>query len=297
MKSYKALLIIIFLIFANPKISTAQEKLNVVTTFSILEDMTQNIAGDKINLKNLVPPNSDAHAYEPTPKDVIDLQKADILIINGLGFETWVDRLIKASGFKGNLIVASKGVVPLTISKKGAATNSKQIDPHAWQDIKNGELYVTNIRDGLIESDNKNADAYNKNANEYLSQLKHLDSWTKNEINKLPPENRKVITPHDALEYFGHAYGIEFIAPLGISTESEVSAAGIAKLLDQVRAEKVHTVFLENISDSRLAKQLERDGGVHIGGTLYSDALSPPDGPAATYIKMFENNVSNITRE
>ena len=273
---------LIILISILPTLAHAAEKPKIVASFSIIGDMAHEIAGDNIELKTLVGANGDAHEYEPTPTDVKVIASADLLLINGLKFEGWIERLIKSANYKGKVIVVSNG--------------SKLIenDPHAWQDLNNGKTYVENIKNALVEIDKSNADKYQKNATAYNTKLTELDSWVKSEISKISSEKRSVITTHDAFQYFAEAYGINFISALGISTSSQASAKDIAKLIEQIRNKKVTALFLENISDSRLIKQLEKDTGAHIGGTLYSDSLSASDEPAASYIEMFKHNVQEF---
>jgi len=279
--------ILAFLLLALLPAAAHAEKLKVVASFSILGDMAHEVAGDNVELKTLVGPNSDTHVYEPTPADAKAIASADLVIVNGLGFEGWLSRLIQSSGYKGPVVVATSGVKPLTFEGDGQ-------DPHAWQSIANGKIYVANILGALVKADNKHADQYRANAVRYLKQLDALEAWVRQEISAVPENSRSVITSHDAFDYFAAAYGVKFIAPLGISTDSEASAADIARLIDQIRAQKIRAVFMENIADTRLIRQLENDGGAYVGGTLYSDALSTPDGPAASYIEMFKHNVKQL---
>ncbi len=265
------------------------EKLKVVASFSILGDMVHQIAGDNIELKTLVGPDGDAHVYEPSPADAKAIAAADLVVVNGLGFEGWLSRLIESSGYKGPVVIASSGVGALAFKGDGMAQ-----DPHAWQSLANGRIYVANIRDALMKADGAHAAQYRDNAARYLRQLAELEEWVGHEIAKVPEAQRQVITSHDAFQYFAVAYGVHFIAPLGISTDSEASAADIARLIDQIRAQKIRAVFMENITDTRLIRQLESDGGAYVGGTLYSDALSRADGPAATYLAMFRHNVTQL---
>ena len=263
-------------------LSAQAAPLKVVASFSILGDMTQRVAGDKAEVITLVGPGSDAHAFEPTPSSVKTVAHADLFIINGLGFEPWAERLSQAAGYKGITVVASKNIIPLAN------------DPHAWQNIANGKTYAANIRDALIAADGAHAAEYTQNAARYIAEMETLDRWVKQQFSAVPPQKRRVITTHDAFGYFGKAYGVEFIAPLGLSTDSQPSAAVMAKLIDQIRAQQVHALFIENISDPRLMQQLERDAKAHIGGELYSDALSDANGPAPTYLAMFKHNVTQL---
>jgi zinc/manganese transport system substrate-binding protein len=294
----------------------AADKVKAVATFSILGDMVREVGGDRVEVATLVGPNGDAHVFTPTPADAKTLAGAQILFVNGLGFEGWMERLEKSSGFKGKTVVASEGVKPLTMHEEeghhhGDAAGEHEhdehakdehgddehevTDPHAWQNLANGKLYVANIRDGLIAADPEGRGVYEANAARYLEAIAKEEEAVKQAIGSLPPERRKIITSHDAFGYFGKAYGLEIIAPEGVSTESEASAQDVAKIIRQIREEKIPAVFLENVTDHRLLDQIARETGAKIGGTLYSDALSGPDGPAATYLDMFRHNVGTLT--
>jgi len=273
----------------------AADKLKAVASFSILADMVRNVGGDRVDVTALVDPDGDAHVYEPTPADARNVAAAKILFVNGLGFEGWMDRLEKSSGFKGKLVVASKGVQPRQMVEAEGGKTEEITDPHAWQSLANGKLYVANIRDGLIAVDPDGKATYAANAAKYLGQITAEETAVQEALGKLPAERRKIITSHDAFGYFGAAYGLAVIAPEGVSTESEASAQDVAKIIRQIKAEKVPAVFMENIADHRLLDQISRETGAKIGGILYTDALSPPDGPADTYLDMFRHNVETLT--
>ena len=262
----------------------------VVATFTVLADMVRQVGGDRVQVTSLVGPDGDAHVYQPTPADARAVASADLLVVNGLGMEGWMDRLSKAAEYKGPAVVASKGVKTRQMIEDGRT----ETDPHAWQDLANGRIYVANIAAGLAKADPANAALYAASAERYSRELAELDSWVRNEIGAVPPKKRKVITSHDAFGYFGKAYGVTFLAPEGISTESEVSAKDLAKLVRQVKQTRIKAIFMENMSDPRLVEQLAREAGAAIGGTLYVDALSRPDGPAATYVAMFRHNVPQL---
>lgn len=266
--------------------SVHAEKITVVASFSILGDMVHEVAGDKVILKTLVGPGSDAHVYEPTPADAKIIAGANLLIINGLGFEGWLNRLVSSSGYKGTLAVASNDITVLTTS---AGT-----DPHAWQDLSNGKHYVINILHALCNADPNNAATYTANAAAYIRKLTKLDQWVRSEITRVPEKKRRAILPHDALHYFADAYGITFIAPLGFSTAGDATAQSIARLIDVIRAQNAHVVFTENMGDPRLMQQLIHDAGAIAGGTLYSDSLSEAGGEAASYIALFQHNTTAL---
>ncbi|AMC13370.1 metal ABC transporter substrate-binding protein [Liberibacter crescens] len=272
----------------------ARGKLKVIATFSVLGDMVKHVAYNDIDLKVLVGPNGDTHEYQPTPTDAKDIAKADLVIMNGAKLEGWLDRLIQSSGYKGPVVEATKGISLLTSQEEGQKAGAP--DPHAWQNAANGKIYVTNIRDALIAADRAHASDYRKNAETYIKQIDAIDAWIKESIATVPEKKRIAIISHDALQYFGVAYKLKFLAAQGISTESQPSAANMAKLIKQIRKKKITAVFLENMTDSRLVKQLEKDAGAHIGGTLYTDALSDPKGPAPTYLDMFKHNVPELLK-
>jgi zinc/manganese transport system substrate-binding protein len=265
----------------------AAERLNVVASFSILGDFVRQIGGDSVNLTVLVGANSDVHVYTPTPADAKTVADARLLVINGLGLEGWLPRLLQSSGSKAQTVVATAGIVPLKLGSDA--------DPHAWQSVANAKIYVANIRDALMSADPADAEMFRARTDRYLSELDALDAEVREAIAKIPPERRKVISTHDAFGYFAAAYGIAFIAPLGVSTESEPSARDIAKIIAQVRSAKIPAVFLENISDDRLVGRIAAETGAKLGGTLFSDSLTSEKGDAPTYIAMVRHNIKALT--
>lgn len=269
--------------------TSAAEKLQVVTSFSILADMTQEVGGEHIQITNLVGPDADAHTYEPTPDDAKALLSAKLIIKNGLGFEPWLDRLVTSTETSAPVISASRGVIPRSLDEEGETVP----DPHAWHNLANAELYVRNIAKALETADPAHKADYERNSQAYLKKIYALLADAKAKLGALPPGNRRIVTSHDAFGYLGQAYGIEFIAPQGLSTEREPSAADVAALITQIRQAKVKAVFMENIKDARLLKQIAAESGAHIGGTLYSDALAA-SGPASTFIGLFEYNLNTL---
>lgn len=268
--------------------ASADSKLPVVATFSILADMAGRVGGERVSVRALVGPEQDAHVFEASPAASAELADAQVVISNGLGFEGWIDRLIASSGYKGSVVVASLGVKPLTSAEGGHAEPRR--DPHAWQDLNNALIYVGNIERGLCAADRAGCALYAANAKAYSTEIVKLDARIKADIAAVQPEKRKVITSHDAFAYFAEAYATQFLAPVGLSTSSEASAQGVAALIDQIKREKVTALFVENISDGRLLEQIARETQVRLGGVLYSDALSKPGGPAATYLDMMSAN-------
>jgi zinc/manganese transport system substrate-binding protein len=265
----------------------AAERLNVVASFSILGDFVKNVGGDSVSLTTLVGPDSDVHVYTPTPSDAKTVAEARLLVVNGLGLEGWLPRLLQSSGSKAQTVVATAGLAPLKLGSDA--------DPHAWQSVANAKIYVANIRDALIAADPAEAEVFRARTEHYLAELDALDAEVRAAIEKIAPERRKVISTHDAFGYFAAAYGIAFIAPLGVSTESEPSARDIAKIIAQVRMAKIPAVFLENISDDRLVGRIAAETGARIGGTLFSDSLTGEKGEGPTYIAMVRHNIKALT--
>ena len=279
----------------------AADKLKVVASFSVLGDLAAEVGGDHVEVVTLVGPNGDAHTFEPSPQDAKRLGEAAVLVENGLGLEHFLKRLVTASNFKGETVIASKGVTPRLwqgdadeAEELEKTADGKAIDPHAWQDPRNGILYVGNIVAGFSAADPAHAADYKQNGDKLIAELTAIDKRFAAEFGALPEASRRIVTSHDAFGYLGAAYGISFIAPEGLSTESDVSAAEIAKIVKQVKDENIRAIFIENITDPRLIQQIARESGVTVGGELFSDALSPPDGPAATYVTMFENNEKQL---
>ena len=271
--------------------AVAQEKLKVVATFSILADFVKNVGGERVAVSALVGPNGDAHVYQPTPGDAKTLGDAKVVVTNGLGFEGWINRLVKASGTKAPMIVATKGIKP---RKAEDDHGHGDADPHAWQSVANAKRYVENIRDALIAADPAAKDVYEANAAAYAAKLDALDAEVKAAIEKIPADRRRIITTHDAFGYFAAAYGVTFIAPQGVSTEAEVSAKDVARIITQIRKLKIPAVFLENVTDKRLLERIGAESGARIGGTLYSDALTDEKGAAPTYLDMMRHNVKQL---
>jgi zinc/manganese transport system substrate-binding protein len=268
--------------------AAAQDRIKAVASFSILGDLVRNVGGDRLEVAALVGPNSDAHAFSPTPADARTLGTARLVVVNGLGLEGWMTRLVKASGSKAPVVVASRGIATRTL--EGA------IDPHAWQSVANVKIYVANIRDGLIKADPPGRSAYEATVADYLGKLDALERDVRAAIGQIPAERRKIITTHDAFGYFGAAYGLALIAPEGVSTDTEPSARDVARIITQIKAQKIPALFMENVVNPRLMQQIARETGAKVGGTLYSDALSEPGGAAPTYIDMMRHNIRELSK-
>jgi zinc/manganese transport system substrate-binding protein len=259
----------------------------VVASFSILADMARELAPAAAQVTALVGPDADAHVYEPRPADVKRLAQADLVVINGLGFEGWIERMVKVSGYRGTVAVASQGIEPLRGSHHG-------VDPHAWQDLARARRYAANISAAFAQKWPDQQDDIARRGADYQARIDRLDAQVREWLGAVPRAQRRVITSHDAFGYFGAAYGVDFLAPQGWSTHSEPSAAAVARLIRQIKQDGVRAVFIENISDPRLVQRIAHESGVRVGGTLYSDALSKPDGPAPTYLRLIEHNARSL---
>ncbi|MFT0891511.1 metal ABC transporter substrate-binding protein [Pseudochelatococcus sp. G4_1912] len=288
-----------------------EDPIKVVASFSIVGDMVKEIGGNHVDVTTLVGPDGDAHVYEPTPADAKKLGEAKVLFENGLTFESWLPRLVDASGFKGIRVVVSDGIKPRAFAHKHdhhdhtngdhehhdhAAHDHGPNDPHAWQNVANAVIYANNIATALEKLDPEHAPFYKTRASAYVTKLEMLDAKLKATFAAIPEAQRKVVSSHDAFGYFGDAYGITFIAPEGVSTETEASAADVARIIDQIREDKITAVFVENITSTKLTEQIARATNAKIGGRLYSDALAKTGEPAATYIGMIEWNANQLAR-
>ncbi|MCM8622397.1 MAG: metal ABC transporter substrate-binding protein [Candidatus Accumulibacter sp.] len=274
----------------------AAEALPVVTSFSILGDLTQQIGGERVEVHSLVGPGADAHVYQPTPGDARLLSRAKLVIVNGLAFEGWIARLIQSSGYRGRVVVASQGVEAMRLASGETDRHAHHgdLDPHAWQDLANARRYVANIASALAEADPANRTYYQANASRLDGQIGTLDAELRTTFGALPAARRKVVTSHDAFAYFGRAYGIRFLAPVGISTDAEPTAREVGALIRQIRREGIRAMFIESIADPRLLERISRESGVRIGGTLYSDSLSRPGTPADTYLGIMRHNANAL---
>ncbi|UPJ41668.1 zinc ABC transporter substrate-binding protein [Bradyrhizobium sp. 40] len=281
----RRILLCVLLLIASPL--HAAEQLKVVASFSILADFVRNVGGDRINLTMLVGADSDVHVYTPAPSDAKRIADAKLVVVNGLGLEGWLPRLVQSSGSKAQVVNASAGIAPL---KLGSAA-----DPHGWQSVPNAKIYVTDIANALAAADPDDAEFFRAQAKAYLEKLETLDREVREAVAKIPQERRKVISTHDAFGYFAAEYGVQFIAPLGVSTETEPSARDIATIIGQIKAQKIPAVFLENISDDRLIRRIAAETGSKVGGTLISDGLTGEKGPAPTYIDMVRHNIKALT--
>ena len=270
--------------------AAAAKTLNAVASFTVLADVVAQVGGEHVKVKSLVPPNGDPHDYEPSPQDAQALNAADLTFLSGEGLETWFARLVKASGYAGKPVIVSRGIRTHKMQEDGKTVT----DPHVWNDPLNVVVWVGNIEKALVAADPEDAAAFKANAARYRKELEALNAYAHKKIDAVPRAQRQILTSHDAFGYFGKRYGVTFLSPLGLSTETEASAADVARLIDQIRREHVKVYFFENSNDPRLVKQIANATGAQPGGELYVEALSPADGPAPTYAKMFRYNVDQI---
>lgn len=284
--------------------------LQAVASFSVLGDMVQRVGGDRVTVAVLVGPGGDAHVFQPKPSQARLIGQAQIVFSNGLGFEGWMSRLLNTARYQGRHAVVSEGIKPIEAEgghghghkahqdhgKKGHGHHHGEIDPHAWQSVPNAIAFVGNIARGLCAADAAGCDSYQRNAAAYAAELKALDTDIRALWAVIPAAQRKVITSHDAFGYYAKEYGVTFLAPQGVSTESEASARGVAQLVRQIKKENIKALFVENISDPRLIAQIGRETGVKPAGELFSDSLSDANGPAGTYLAMMRANTAAMTR-
>ena len=266
--------------------ATASDRIQVVASFSILEDIVHQVTGDLADVTTIVGPDADAHLYQPNAADAKAVAKADIVFVNGMGFETWSETLIDNAGGAARVIVATSGVAPRLADG--------EIDPHAWNALTNGIVYVENIAAAMAQADTANADAYKANAAVYIARLRALHASASESFGALPESRRTVVTAHDAFGYLAASYGLNFLAPVGIDTDAEPSAKELAALISHLKATGAGALFVENITSPALITQISRETGLKIGGRLFSDALSERGGPATSYVAMFEHNLGVI---
>lgn len=295
-------LIVITLTWLGQPARAGTEGLSVVATFSIIGDFAKAVGKERIALRTLVGPNGDAHVYEPRPADAIALARADVVLVNGLMFEGFLQRLVEASGTSAAIVELTEGAEILADPQGGhyhyvdgqAIFHAAPYDPHAWQSVAHAKAYVGNIAKAFCAADTEGCPVYVANARAYLGELSKLDGEIRQAVVRIPANRRVAVVAHNAFRYFEHAYGVTFLSPQGISMESEASAADVASLIREIRAKRAAAVFAENIADVRLVEQIASEAGLALGGTLYSDALSEPDGPAPTYLDMMRRNVATL---
>ncbi|PTY38600.1 hypothetical protein BGP77_10460 [Saccharospirillum sp. MSK14-1] len=322
MKVFRLLTLTLLLSVTAAGTALAQDKLKVVATFSILGDLVQQIANDKVDLTVLVGPNGDTHVYEPTPSDAVAIAQADLVILNGLAFEGWLPRLLESAEYQGPQLVLGEQIEALPFhdhdEEEGHHHHDDHdeahhqdeddhhhkhedhhhhhgdVDPHAWQSVPNVIQYVEAISEQLQQLDPSNAQFYRYHSDYYGQRLHDLQRWAEQEFAALPSKRRRLITPHDAFGYLARDFDLHIESPQGLSTESEASAQKVAQLIRHVRDENIAALFVENIANDALVRQIEHETDARVGGTLYTGALSASNGPAPTYEAMMRHNFQTL---
>lgn len=280
---------------ATASVAFAAEPMPVVATFSILADFVREVGGDRVRIDTLVGPGQDAHAFQPRPSDARRIAAARVVVLNGLGFEGWMTRLVRASNFRGTQVVASEGIRTLRADHRHRHTHGHdEVDPHVWQDPKRAQMMVRRIAAGLSAADPDGRVAYDTNAERYVEEIEALHAWVEAQFADIPRERRRIVTSHDAFAYYGERYGVDFLAAQGVTTRGEPSAQHVARLVQQIRRERISGIFIEGMANPRILEQVAAESGARVGGTLYSDALSGPDGPAPSYLAMIRHNTVRI---
>jgi ABC-type Zn uptake system ZnuABC Zn-binding protein ZnuA len=288
---FPTFLLLIIILGINATAICQDKKWTVVSSASIFQDMTRIIGGNLVDAKTIVPIGSDPHLYDPTPRDARLVQNADLIFINGLTFEGWIEDLVANSGTSAKMVRITEGAAAITSEKyKNAA------DPHVWMDASNGLIYIQNIRDALINLDPENASVYEQNHDNYAQKIKDLDRYIENEIQKIPEKQRVLITSHDAFAYYGKRYGLTLNAIMGISTEAEAQTSDIIRVSKAIKESKVPAIFVESTINPKLLKQIAEDNDVQIGGELYADSLGPEGSEGDTYLKMLRHNTDVIVK-
>ncbi len=271
-----------------------------VATFSILGDLVQRVGGERVQIDVLVGPGGDAHVYQPNPAQARAVAQAAVLFSNGLGFEGWLDRFLRSANYGGLHVKASDGIKTIkgghTKGHSHSHKHNHDIDPHAWQSVPAVRQYVANIARGLCQVDAAGCETYRANASRFDGELQALDAEIRQQLGTIPPEQRRVISSHDAFGYYAHEYGVTFLAPQGLSTDAEASARGVARLIRQIREQRIRALFVENVADPRLIEQIGRETGLTVSGRLYADALSAPEGAAPDYLSLMRHNTRSLVQ-
>lgn len=279
---FLACLLLVFALSASARAAP----LKLVASFTILADLARQIGGPDVEVASLVGPDADAHGFEPSPGDARLLAGADLFVTNGLGFDPWAEKLAKSARFAGVSVVASDGVAAEQLDGRP--------DPHAFQSVENARRYARNIADAIAAKLPAREAAVRARAAAYDAGLVALDREIRTAIDAIPAERRVLVTSHNAFGYFAKSYGLHLLAVQGLSTESEPSARTVANTIREIKAQKAPAVFFENMTNQLLMQRIAKDAGVKIGGALYADALSKPDGTAATYVDLMRSNVRTI---
>lgn len=291
MKKANPLILMILLFCVSSHLIAQNEKPLVVATASIFADMAQNIAGDEIRIESVVPIGGDPHTYEPTPSDAQLIANADLILKNGLTFEGWLSELIANSGTTADVKLITQGITPI-----GSQTYANSSDPHAWMDANNGLKYIENIKDALVKLRPELKEQFEFNYGVYRQQIEDMDTYIQNEINKIPVQQRILITSHDAFQYYGRRYGVRLESVLGTSTDAQVQTSDMKRLVQVIADTGVPALFVESTINPKLLEQLAEDNGVVIGGKLFSDSIGDKESPAPSYWDMLKHNTDTIVK-
>lgn len=283
-------LVLIFILFNKNENIAQQKKFNILASASMWADMAQVIGGTLIDVDMIVPIGSDPHLYEPTPTDISKVKHADLILINGLTFESWLIKLINNSADENKIILLSKNIKAITSAEHQGAT-----DPHAWMDASNGLAYATEIYKALAKLDPLHDREYEFNFNIYKKELESLDQYIKEKFSIIPREKRVLITSHDAFRYFGNRYDIELHALLGISTDADVSSVDFISINKLIKERSIPAIFIESTINPKIMLGIQSENNVAIGGKLFADSLGDENSEASTYIKMLKHNADVIS--
>ena len=295
-RSIFLLILVVLLISACSSLAKSSvptdSKMHILATETFLGDIAQNVAGGRIKIETLLPATVDPHEFQPKPQDAVKITESKMLIVNGLGYETWFAKTLENVSGEQLIVVATKGLTP----NPDPSGEHPDGDPHMWMNPLNTIQYVKNIRDGLAQVDPAGKDTYTANADAYIAKLKNLDQWVKAEVAQLPPEKRLLVTNHDALGYFARAYDFKVVGAVipSVTTESSPSAQQMASLIDTIKSSSAPAIFLDIGENQNLAKQIASESGAKVITDLYVESISVPDGPAPTYIDMIKHDVSII---
>ena len=270
----------------------AEAKFKVVTTFTVIQDIAQNVAGDAATVESITKPGAEIHEYEPTPKDIVKAQSADLILWNGLNLERWFERFFQNIKDKPAIVV-TEGVTPLSIYE-GPYKDAP--NPHAWMSPSNALIYVENIKNALVKYDPQNADTYQKNAAAYAEKIKQLDKPLREKLSQIPADQRWLVTSEGAFSYLAKDYDLKEGYLWPINAEQQGTPQQVRKLIDLVKKNHIPVVFSESTVSAKPAQQVAKESGAKYGGVLYVDSLSAADGPVPTYIDLLNVTVSTIVK-
>ncbi|OTA15810.1 periplasmic-binding protein [Xenorhabdus vietnamensis] len=286
------LIIVLFTIGLFSQQAHAEKKFRVITTFTIIQDIAQNVAGDAAIVESITKPGAEIHDYQPTPKDIIKAQRADLILWNGLNLERWFERFFDNMKDIPAAII-TEGITPLPIRE---GPYNKNPNPHAWMSPQNALIYIENIRKALVKYDPKNAEIYNQNAETYAKKIAQLDVPLRERLSRIPEEQRWLVTSEGAFSYLTQYYGFKEVYLWPINAEEQGSPQQVRRVIDTIRANKIPVIFSESTVSDKPAKQVSKETGTRYGGVLYVDSLSTQKGPVPTYIDLLNTTVDTIAK-